>query len=232
MNKKAIEQEARKVQFEIWSQRRVLFPMGEPPLTAIFDPRFVADYYGLEYDEREQIRAEHGHDQGFEAAGVLDRRRGILSVSTRFSYVTRRFTAAHELGHFVLHPWIGDRVAHRDRPLSGPMTGRPVVEQEADHFGACLLMPRRLVETEFDKRFGTRRPLVLTEAVAFHLGVKDPNPLFAASRGSLSFASAVARAEKFDRNYFPSLAEYFGVSINAMAIRLHELDLIAEYLIA
>jgi Zn-dependent peptidase ImmA (M78 family) len=230
MDKAAIEKEARRVQYEIWSQRSLLYPLGEPPLRSMFEPRRVADYYGLEYDEREHMAAEHGHVRGFEAAGVLDRRRGILAVSTRFPYVTQRFTAAHELGHFVLHPWIGDQVVHRDRPLNGPTNGRPIHEQEADHFAACLLMPRKLVEEAFDARYGTKRPLALTEAVAFHLGVRDASPLFSAPRGSLLFAAAVARADKFDTKRFPSLADHFGVSNSAMAIRLHELDLVVDYL--
>lgn len=157
-------------------------------------------------------------------------RRGTIAVPARFPYVTQRFTAAHELGHYVLHPGIGDSVVHRDRPVNGaPSAGRPPVAREAGYFAACLLMPRGLVEQEFIKRFGSRRPLALTEAVAFHLGVVDIGPHFSAQPSPLQFVLDLARAEKLDRSRFPSVTEHLEVSATAMAIKLRELDLVAEY---
>lgn len=229
MDRRAIEKRARAVQFEIYSNRELLFPLGIPPLLSMFEPRFVADCYGLEFELRDGLPAEDIH--GFEAAGILDRRRQTIVISTRFPRVVQRFTAAHELGHYVLHQHIGNAVAHRDRPVGGPpRQGRPQVELEADYFAACLLMPRGLIESEFIKRFGSRIPLVVSEAVAFHLGVVDINPLFASQSGTAAFALAVASARRYGSVPFPSLAEHFGVSPTAMAIRLRELNLVAEYL--
>ena len=90
-------------------------------------------------------------------------------------------------------------------------------------------MPRFAVEKEFDARFSSRHPLVLTETVAFHLKA-DVSVLFAQPQGSLMFAEAVARAQQFDRRHFKSLAQHFIVSPTTMAIRLEELALVAAYL--
>ena len=90
-------------------------------------------------------------------------------------------------------------------------------------------MPRKAVISEFDARFTSKHPLVLTETIAYHLKI-DVGTLFSEPRGSLLFAQAVARAQQFDRLRFQSLAQFFGVSALAMAIRLEELGLVAPYL--
>lgn len=229
MEKPAIEREVRRLQFEVWSRRALLWPMGEPRAEAMFEPRVVADVLGLYYETRELVASERGGFGEYEAAGSLDRRTGILAVSGRFEYPVQRFTAAHEIGHFVIHPWVGDRVAHRDRPVRGyQLSGRQVVEQEADYFAACLLVPRKPLVSAFEMRFGTRKPLPLTETVAFHLAGGSAHHLFSAPSSSLQFASAVARAEAFDGRRFVSLASMFNVSVSAMAIRLREVGLVAE----
>lgn len=229
MDKSSIEKEVRRVQFEVWSRRKILWPLGEPRPEAMFEPRVVARVLDLEYELRESMQAERSGPNGFEAAGTLDRKRGILAVSTRYNYAVQRFTAAHEIGHYVLHPWIGDRVVHRDRPIHGlQVSGRPEIEQQADYFAACLLVPIKLLCTAFEARFGTRKPLPLTETVAFHLVGGSAHHLFNAPGNSLQFATAVARAESFDMKRFPSLAEQFGVSVSAMAIRLREAGLVVD----
>ena len=105
-------------------------------------------------------------------------------------------------------------------------TARSPSEEEADYFAACLLVPIGLLETEFHKRFGTRKPLPLTETIAFHLHL--PSEVFTAPRRSLVFARAVALTESFDAARFPSLAQHFGVSASAMAIRLRETGFVVD----
>ncbi|MFM2448342.1 MAG: hypothetical protein RIS44_792 [Pseudomonadota bacterium] len=227
MDKSAIEKEARRLQVEIWGRRDLRFQFGAPDIPTLFDPRNVADYCGLYYEERERLETDYRG--GGEAAGIWMRDRHTILVSTRYSYETRRFTAGHEIGHFVLHPHIGDRTLHRERPIDGPRSGRPPIEKEADYFSACLLMPKGTVEKEFNARFGAKHPLALTETVAYHLKA-DAGQLFSQPPGSLLFAEAVARAQQFGEKRFNSIAQYFGVSVGAMAIRLDELGLIAGYL--
>lgn len=227
MDKKAIESEARRLQYEIWSRRDLRYQLGVPDIPTLFDPRNVADHCGLYFDTRDRIDTDY--QGGGEAAGIWQRDRSTVLVSTRFSFETQRFTAGHEIGHFILHPQVGDRTLHRERPVDGPRSNRTPLEQEADYFSACLLMPRKAVSNEFDARYSGKHPLVLTETVAYYLKA-DAGLLFSQPRGSLLFAEAVARAQQFDRRRFKSLADYFGVSVRAMAIRLEELGLVAPYL--
>ncbi|MEJ1167864.1 ImmA/IrrE family metallo-endopeptidase [Variovorax sp. CCNWLW235] len=226
MDKSAIENEVRRLQYEIWTRRHVRYPLGVPDLPTLFDPRNVAEHCDLYYDTRSRLETDYRG--GGEAAGLWQRDRSTILVSSRFPYEVQRFTAAHEIGHFILHPHVGDRTLHRELPVGSGGWQRSPLEKEADYFAACLLMPRRAVVDEFTARFG-KHPLALTETVAYHLKA-DAGGLFAAPRGSILFAKAVARAEQFDRVRFSSLAQYFGVSAHAMALRLDELNLVAPYL--
>jgi Zn-dependent peptidase ImmA (M78 family) len=56
----------------------------------------------------------------------------------------RRFTIAHELGHFILHRRNPDYLA------SPGATGLPLVEAEAHAFAAALLMPAALLRPAAD----------------------------------------------------------------------------------
>jgi len=229
MDKRAIEYEARRLQFEIWNSRELRYPLGVPGIPTLFDPRNVADHCGLYYEERERLDTDfHG---GGEAAGLWRKDRSTILISRNFPYEVRRFTAGHEIGHFILHPHVGERTLHREFGFNAPRENRPALEREADFFASCLLMPRRAVISEFDARFGSKHPLALTETVAYHLKA-DAGTLFSQPPGSLMFAESVARAEQFDRKRFSSLAKFFGVSPRAMAIRLDELGLVAAYLYA
>ncbi len=67
----------------------------------------------------------------------------------------RRFTIAHELGHFVLHKNIplfvdkaGAKILYRDNESS---TGEVKREREANAFAASLLMPIKFIKNEIDR---------------------------------------------------------------------------------
>lgn len=228
LNYQHIEAQARLLQVEVWNSRDLLYTVAEPPPLQVLSPENAARICGLEYEYRPNLDAE-GDKSNFKAAGMLDRGRGIISISTEFSYETQRFTGGHEIGHFVLHTELGFRYAHRDRPLIDGLGGpvRSQIEREADYFSACFLAPRKLVLQEFQKRFG-RIPLTLTEHLAFHLRGKHAHLLLTASPGSIDFAVAVAGAKSLDGRHFPSMAKHFGLSVPAMAVRLRELGLIRE----
>lgn len=53
----------------------------------------------------------------------------------------RRYIAAHEYGHYVLHKKSDEIYAHRDYTKKDAL-----LEKEADYFARCLLMPRELIE--------------------------------------------------------------------------------------
>lgn len=219
MDTARIEQEARRLQYEIWHKRGLLFPLGEPSPHAMLTPEIAARVLDVTYEVRDSIGG---------SAGLLDRRTDTIAVSRQFGYAAQRFTGAHEVGHYLLHPFTGDRVAHRDLPLNGGFShGRSPVEREADYFAACYLAPARLLQQAFQVRFG-REPLHLDDLVAYHLVGARAQQLLRAPTGSLDFAAAVATAQKFDRKMFPALTEQFGMSVSAMAIRLRELRLVAD----
>jgi Zn-dependent peptidase ImmA (M78 family) len=77
----------------------------------------------------------------------------IIGVNSNESYQRKRFTIAHELGHFILHE--GDqlyfdhnfKVNFRDSVSS---QGSKSIEIEANAFAASLLMPENLVREAYD----------------------------------------------------------------------------------
>ena len=101
-------------------------------------------------------------DLGDDCSGVLVRKgdRAVIGVNSQHHINRRRFTIAHEIGHFNLHSgetYIdrGYRVHFRDLE-SGSGTKRE--EMEANAFAAALLMPAKLVRYAFK-----RQPFELTE---------------------------------------------------------------------
>jgi hypothetical protein len=223
-----IQSAVRDLHREVWSRRQNIWPMGLPPEVAMLDPKVAIEVLGLEYEVRDSLGGDGSRATGAAAAGFLDGRRGIVVISADFKYEVQRFTGAHEAAHIVMHPWVGDRVLHRDLPVHGVREGRRSEhDQEADYFAACYLMPRKLVEKEFVARFGSKIPLTLTETTLFNMRVSeaDTRDAFAAPHGSLLFPRLVAIAQVCDARRFSSLAGYFGVSPTAMAIRLQELGL-------
>lgn len=92
-----------------------------------------------------------------ELSGFLYRnrqtRRTIIGVNSNHSETRRNFTAAHELGHFLLHDFSDVhvdklyKVWHRDEVSS---QGTSVEEKEANLFAAELLMPISFVYAELE----------------------------------------------------------------------------------
>lgn len=85
--------------------------------------------------------------------------------------ITQNFTAAHELGHAVLHK---QTVMHRDRPVDGSYNNkkRSLPELQADRFATHFLMPKKIVIEIFQELFQTDR-FIIKEDSAFHL-IKGP----------------------------------------------------------
>jgi IrrE N-terminal-like domain len=224
MDYERIEQEARRLQREIYARRHLLFSTPPPP-HLMFRPDIAARVLGLVYRYRDFISAEDGSPD-MQAAGLLDRQTGEICVSTNFSHEEQRFTGGHECGHAQLHDWAGERVAHRDRPMSKQVDnpGLPLPEREANYFSACFLAPRKLVIDAFKRRFG-EPPLVLDHTLAYHLRL-DPvseRKLLTSGPGSMDLAIALSR---FANRDFPALAQHFQMSVTAMAVRLRELGLV------
>lgn len=92
-----------------------------------------------------------------ETSGMLENRGGdyVITVNARDPATRRRFSLAHELGHYMLHRHlVGDGVDD-DRAYRSTEQGRyhntligPKEETEANRFAANVLMPHDLIERE------------------------------------------------------------------------------------
>ena len=224
-----IENAVRDLHARLWRARASLWPAERMPAPVeMLDPAVAARLLKIDFEVHNELGSRFSDREAqFEIAGLLDRQAKKIAISRRFPAETQRFTAAHELGHWLLHP---DNVMHRDRPVGGlefGRTKRAAVEREADRFAALFLMPARLVKKRFEDSFGITAPLAIDDTAAFWLCASNPGFLLDADINSLEREVAVASARAYANRNFDSLAKYFGVSIASMAIRLRELKLVA-----
>lgn len=82
-------------------------------------------------------------------AGAFDKKEKMIYFSQQDSPKRQFFTAAHELGHFVLHPQKKEDIFYRYQ--ASEFNGESAEEEkQANYFAACLLMPRELVQRFWD----------------------------------------------------------------------------------
>ena len=167
-----------------------------------------------------------GEDGRREIAGIIDGENRIVTYSRSFPMTVQRFTLSHELGHAVLHP---PMTQHRDRAIDGARNSmrRSIREQEADVFASLFLLPEDRILAEFQRRFQVV-PFILNEETAFALYGANLWDVRHRWRSSWDGAIELARATHFDRYHFVSLSQRFGVSIEAMAIRINRLGYVAD----
>lgn len=75
----------------------------------------------------------------------------IIGVNSSQHRVRRRFTIAHEFGHFLLHEGISHHVDHSYRVnfrSEESSMATNVEEIEANFFAACLLMPKKFLDMD------------------------------------------------------------------------------------
>lgn len=227
VKKQYIELQARQLHRQIWSQRDRLFPDGVLSPARLCDPRIGCEVLGISYEELPYIDPRFARpEEGKVLAGLIDRQAQRIVISDALPNQVMRFTAAHELGHWCMHQ---DHILHRDMPVSGSdvVYQRSEVEQEADYFAACFLMPRKSVIKGFQSRFKVQVPLHFTDSLAYWLSPNDPNSLISASQDSLAREKALAQYTGVAGERFQSLADEFKVSVGAMALRLRELGLVS-----
>ncbi|MCP1456113.1 ImmA/IrrE family metallo-endopeptidase [Pseudomonas kilonensis] len=227
MDKTDIEKEASDLLRMLWRDRYHLWGGREITPFQARDPRMAALVYGFEYQEFPNLGDPKFNQGGFgpKIAGLIDRQASRVAISQEFSPTVKLFTGAHEIGHLALHK---GEVMHRDRALDGRPFGGPrnSEEREADFFAACFLMPGQLVTDRFRHQFLCRDSLHFDDTVAYHVDANNIEGLLDASADSLERELALARCQRFNNVRFFSLAEQFGVSDSAMALRLKELGLV------
>ena len=98
------------------------------------------------------------YDLGENVSGVLviDKGKGTIGFNNKESKVRKRFTIAHELGHYVVHYANNGifidknfKIEFRDQESS---TGELLKEQEANAFAAAILMPEKFLIREIEAR--------------------------------------------------------------------------------
>jgi len=115
----------------------------EPPVV-VYD---IARNYGLE------VRESLFGDEHRDIMGYIKLEDGVVYVNKLDSGNRRRFTVAHELGHWLMHK----EDLHRNPDEYAILYRRPLgvevdpVEQEANCFAANLLVPFDLLKKHRDK---------------------------------------------------------------------------------
>jgi formiminotetrahydrofolate cyclodeaminase len=214
----------RRLQNILWRNREKLWPSAPNHPLATFDPETALRVLGYACQVDETLGTFSSSDGLFEVAGLFDANLGRVRLSRQFSRNEQLFTAAHELGHAVLHPQMDG--AHRDRPKSGVAVSREPREKEADRFATFFLMPPNLAKERFESNFGSA-PLVLGDDTAFHMGFSGLQAARAKFRTLRELSRHVAGLERYAGRQVVPLSEQFHVSLEALAIRLEELELVA-----
>lgn len=220
-----IRNHARFLQLSLWNRRHDLWERDVPaePID-VLQPGVALELQGFSVESRSSLGEEWDRGLRSEVAAVVDRERRKVYMSSRYPLVVQNFTAAHELGHVILHPHID--VKHREFPKDGPSSQRDWEEREADWFASEFLMPEKQVRLEFAKRFG-RIPFHLNEDTAYALCGSSIDKVLRQCRCPRDISRLLAEATMFNGVPMASLASRFAVSSKAMAIRLNELELIA-----
>ena len=219
-----IEQQARNLQKIMWKNRHKIWPnIASPKPISILDPIVAFGLIGFDCDTEQNLGEFTIDGKLIEVAGLIDITSRKARISSQFKPNIQRFTAAHELGHAMMHIVTG---LHRDKPLDGITKSREYKEFEADKFATFFLMPTKLLRLTFKRHFLTEE-FAINEATALALGSDNYLELKKKCNTLRALSRMIAGATRFNGRHFDSLATQFGVSIEAMAIRLEELDLLS-----
>ena len=126
-------------------------------------------------------------------AGQILVKRGIREAGRR------RFTIAHEIGHYCLH--LDQQNSCSPRVIEGWKEGQPMPEREADSFASELLLPTGAVKQQVNKRWPSMQ---VVSDIAEHFGAS----MMAASRKFCDVApqacAVVWSSQKVIRWFHPS----------------------------
>ncbi len=227
MNKQKIENSARELQLKLWASRQELIGSKNVSPLSVLEPQLAARLLGVNYKTAERIMNPGFGTGGIaqEYAGQIDRSHNIIVISKRFPEMVKRFTGAHEIGHFQLHK---GTVHHRDLPIKGLNLNlnRSIEEREADYFAACFLMPKKQVITAVQTMLRGELPLIMNDHLAHLLHPSDPEAILRANSDSLEPYFSLASCRFLYGKPVIPLADQFMVSPQSMAIRLKELKII------
>lgn len=223
-SKESLEADVRNVHERVWSNRVSLWSEAAPSdPVELLDPEVALQLLGYNFQYVEGLGQMRGEGGPIEVAGLIDTVSKNVRVGRQFPAPVRRFTAAHELGHAVLHPHLG--VLHQDKVLDGAGVSNDPLEIEANRFATLFLMPAKLVRARFARVFLADQ-FTLTEETAFALSGYSSSVLAKSAKTLRALARRLAAAERYNGRQIVSLHTQFGVSREAMAIRIEELALV------
>ena len=214
-----IEEIAKRCRKILWERREQLgYPDADP--IQFTDPTIAFEAMGYEFDTVGSLGELIGANS--EMAGFIDATNNRAKVSTRFPPNVQLFTAAHELGHAILHDARGLGL-HREINNDGTMQfNKPPIEKQADQFAAAFLMPENLIRKQFIQRFNTDC-FTLNSDNMYGLTSSGQPQKFNSAR---ELSRILAKAIRFHDRSFPSLVEFFKLSPEAVAIRIEVTGLI------
>ena len=212
-----IETTARNFQNALWKKHK------GPDLLSELNPLKALEILGYAVFPKGSLGTFSDYDGLVETAGIIDKKNRVVQIADNFPAETKKFTLAHELGHAFFH---SGNILHRDRALDGrdQSLQRDFRERQADKFAAYFLMPTKLIQKMFFDLFGTDK-IWLDQDSSFGLIGEGTIKLKKRFKDRRSFSRFLASTPRFKDKSFISLSEYFGVSTEAMAIRLEELNL-------
>jgi Zn-dependent peptidase ImmA (M78 family) len=223
--KDRIERVATELQRLMWLNRELLWGNSSQnnPL-ALLDPTVAFDLLGFQLTRPTTLGTFFDNGQQYEVAGEINQSTRIVSISRQFDNQITRFTEAHELGHSLLHK---QKILHRDRPVNGSHSTSNVCPEEyqANKFASYFLMPRKQVQSKFLAIFGTPK-FEINQKTAEALMLDDVHTLLSETRNRRGLARLIAETAQIGSRRVYSLAELFGVSTEAMAIRLEEVGIV------
>ncbi|QBG86651.1 ImmA/IrrE family metallo-endopeptidase [Xanthomonas oryzae] len=220
----SIEAQAKELQRAIWKKRTDLGLSQNVHPIDVLDPQLAAELLGFDLTLHSSLGEMASGRRRVSVAGLIDQSARSIKIATDADPRVMRFTAAHEIGHAILHP---DQTGlHRDQPLNGVRQARIRTELEADKFATYFLLPEKLLTEEFKSRF--LGVFALDEQTAFALLSKPIFEVIEALPTLRDVSRRLASSTYYNGSHFVSLSESFGVSIEAMAIRLEELKLVIE----
>lgn len=214
-----IEQIAKRSRNILWEKREKLgYPAADPIMFT--DPKLAFEAIGYKFNAVTSLGESTANNS--EMAGFIDADNNTANVSTRFSPSVQLFTAAHELGHAILHDASGLGL-HREIANDGTMlSNKPAIEKQADQFAAAFLMPEKLIRQQFIQRFQSDCFTANTDNMYGLFGAGQTRKFNTARELSRALATAV----RFHDKSFVSLAEFFNLSAEAVAIRIEVVGLI------
>lgn len=221
LNEKEIDKIVKELQNWLWGENQ----KNNLNILEVINPEFALRKVGYNIFNKPSLGIFDDMDGRYETAGIINQKEKIVLISDKFQREIKTFTLAHELGHAILHR--SHIVLHRDRGLAFGLekNKRTDIEWQADKFAAYFLMPEKEVRKKFKEKYETNE-LVLDENSAFFLNGKGLEEFKKQMPDLIDFARFISKNTYFNGMSFNSLAEEFGVSREAMAIRIIELSLL------